>query len=78
MDKAENHENHPKLKCIAFDPREEGSIGRLRLEIEVARLVRRQDVASICYLPEVRKMLLLFKDAGPLPPLPGRTAHPPS
>jgi len=74
MDKAENHENHPKLKCIAFDPREEGAIGRLRLEIEVARLVRRQDVASICYLPEVRQMLLLFKEAPALPP--ARAPHP--
>lgn len=63
MDKAEQHESHPKLKCISFDPREEKSIARLQLEIELARLVRRQEVTGLCYLPDVRQMLLLFKDA---------------
>lgn len=68
MDKAENHEKHPKLKCIAFDPREEGATGRLLFEIEVARLVRHQEVAGICYLPDVKQMLLLFKDVAPSRP----------
>lgn len=67
MDKAEHHENHPKLKSIAFDPREEGALNRLRIEIEIARLVRRQEVAGMSYLPEVKQMLLVFKDAAPLP-----------
>lgn len=62
MDKAEGSEAQSHLKRIAFDPRDERALGRLQLEIALARLVRRQEVAAISYLPEVKQLLVVFKD----------------
>ena len=67
MDKADGNDNHSQLKRIAFDPRDDRSYARLQLEIELARLVRRQEIAAVSYLPEVKQILLVFRDIAAAP-----------